>query len=173
MENNASTILAIFVAVALMFGFPLITMARKTDKAAQMVVEVATDEYVDSIRVKGMLNQEDYETYIQKISSTGNSFDVEFELQVLDENASKKATFLDKTSVQNKNAYTTYYTTQVMKMIQDNDGVLLLKEGDIITVRAKSDNNTIFQQLTKYVGNNSYAGSIFAYSSGIVTCEGY
>ena len=168
MENNASAILAIFVAAIIMFGYPLITMARKTDRAAQLVVEVATDEYVDTIRTKAIIKLEDYNAYINKISSTGNAFDIEIELQRLDENVSKKATQAGG-SIQSKNTYATYYTTQVMQMLSDNNGILLLKEGDIISIKAKSANTTIFQQLTKYVGENSVTGSIAAYSSGIVT----
>ena len=55
MESNASAILAIFVAAIIMFGFPLVTMARKTDKSAQIILESATDEYVDIIRKKGVI----------------------------------------------------------------------------------------------------------------------
>ena len=168
MEDNASAILAIVLAAIIMFGYPLITMARKTDKAAQIVVESSTDEYVDTIRTKAIIKQSDYEAFLSKISSTGNAFDIEFELQRLDENASKRAT-QGSTSKQTKNTYATYYTTQVMQMIQDGDGVLLLKEGDIITVKVKNVNTTIFQQLTKYVGENSVAGKIVASSSGIIT----
>ena len=91
-----------------------------------------------------------------------------FPLQRLDENATRKATFSDKTQ-QTKNTYATYYTTQVMQMMKDGDKGLLLKEGDIITVKAQNANKTIFQQLTKFAGENNVAGAIMAYSSGIVT----
>lgn len=169
MESNASAILAIFVAVIIMFGFPLVTMARKTDKAAQITVESATDEYVDTIRTKAVIKMSDYEAFLNKISSTGNSFEIEFELQRLDENATKRA-IQGQQEVQNRNTYATYYTTQVMQMINSNDqGMLLLKEGDIITVKVRNNNTTLFQQLTKYVGNNSVAGKIVATSSGIIT----
>lgn len=169
MENNASAILAIFIAVIIMFLYPLVTMARKTDKAAQIILESATDEYVDTIRTKAVIKLSDYEAFLQKISSTGNAFDIEFELQRLDENATKMAN-QGNTQLVSKNTYTTYYTTQVMQMINNNNQrMLLLKEGDIVTVKVKNNNTTIFQQLTKYVGDNSVAGKIVATSSGIIT----
>ena len=171
MENNASTILAIVVSAIIMFGYPLITRARKTDRAAQMVVEVATNEYTDKIRKKAIISLEDYNAYLGILASTGNAFDVQFELQRLDENATKKATFLDRTQ-HTKNIYATYYTTQVMQMMNDSDKGLLLKEGDIITVKVQNANKTIFQQLTKFAGDNNVAGAIMAYSSGIVTATG-
>ena len=59
MENNASVILAIFVAAVIMFGYPLITMAGKTDKAAQVAVESSTNQYVDTIRTTGKLKYSD------------------------------------------------------------------------------------------------------------------
>lgn len=168
MENNASVILAIFIAAVIMFGYPLITMAGKTDKAAQVAVEATTNKYVDTIRTTGKVKYSDYEAYLKEISSTGNSFDVELELQSLDENASKKAT-QGQGSVQNKSTYTTYYTTQILDMVKNNNGTLLLKEGDIITAKVTSTNTTIFQQLTKYLGKNSTTGAIVASSSGVVT----
>lgn len=168
MENNASVILAIFVAAVIMFGYPLITMAGKTDKAAQVAVESSTNQYVDTIRTTGKLKYSDYEAYLKEISATGNSFDVEMELQRLDENASKKAIQSEGT-VSSKSTYTTYYTTQILDMLNTNKGTLLLKEGDIITAKVTSTNTTIFQQLTKYLGKNSTTGAIVASSSGVVT----
>ncbi len=168
MENNASVILAIFVAAVIMFGYPLITMAGKTDKAAQVAVESSTNQYVDTIRTTGKLKYSDYEAYLKEISATGNSFDVEMELQRLDENASKKAIQSEGT-VSSKSTYTTYYTTQILDMLNNNNGTLLLKEGDIITAKVTSTNTTIFQQLTKYLGKNSTTGAIVASSSGVVT----
>ena len=167
MENNASVILAIFVAAVIMFGYPLITMAGKTDKAAQVAVETSTNRYVDVIRTTGKIKQEDYEAYLKEISATGNAFEVELELQTLDENASKKAT-QGEGVVQSKSTYTIYYTTQILEMMKP-DGVLNLKEGDIISAKVTSTNTTIFQQLTKYLGKNSTAGAIVASSSGVVT----
>lgn len=168
MENNASVILAIFVAAVIMFGYPLITMAGKTDKAAQVAVESSTNQYVDTIRTTGKLKYSDYEAYLKEISATGNSFDVEMELQRLDENASKKAIQSEGT-ISSKSTYTTYYTTQILDMLNTNNGTLLLKEGDIITAKVTSTNTTIFQQLTKYLGKNSTTGAIVASSSGVVT----
>ena len=168
MENNASVILAIFVAAVIMFGYPLITMAGKTDKAAQVAVESSTNQYVDTIRTTGKLKYSDYEAYLKEISATGNSFDVEMELQRLDENASKKAIQSEGT-VSSKSTYTTYYTTHILDMLNNNNGTLLLKEGDIITAKVTSTNTTIFQQLTKYLGKNSTTGAIVASSSGVVT----
>lgn len=168
MENNASVILAIFIAAVIMFGYPLITMAGKTDKSAQVAVESTTNEYVDTIRTTAKLKESDYEAYVKEISATGNSFDVELELQTLDENASKKAT-QGEGVVQSKSTYTTYYTTQILDMIKANNGILNLKEGDIISAKVTSNNTTIFQQLTKYLGKTSTTGAIVASSSGVVT----
>ena len=168
MENNASVILAIFVAAVIMFGYPLITMAGKTDKAAQVAVESTTNRYVDTIRTTGVLKESDYESYAKEIAATGNSFDIELELQTLDENASKKAT-QGNGVVQSKSTYTTYYTTQILDMMKNNNGKLNLKEGDIISAKVTSTNTTIFQQLTKYLGKNNTAGAIVASSSGVVT----
>ena len=72
----------------LFFVFPLITMADRTDDVAQLSVKAATTEFVDQIRTTGRVTQSNYDKYVQQITSTGNTYDVEMEIQVKDENLS-------------------------------------------------------------------------------------
>ena len=164
MGNSATTIIAIILAAILMFVFPLMTMADKTDDTVKLTVQTATTNFTNQVRNTGYLSQEDYDKFLLTLSSTNNSYDVELVVQKLDENPAKKA---GGVNVQiGDNVYYTMYTTQVLDSLP-----LSLKEGDIISVTVKNTNKTIANQLRNFMfkvtGNESKA--ITAQSSGIIT----
>ena len=139
MGDTLITIVAIVLAAVLMFVFPLMTVSDRGDDISQLAVQNTTVEYVDSIRTTGKLSLQDYTKFVQTINATGNSFDVEIELKVLDENPGKKAAQTEVEKI-GENIYYTMYTSQIMEQINPDpttypDGrTLALKEGDIISV---------------------------------------
>ena len=175
MGDSFVTVIAIFLAAVLMFIFPLMSMADRTDDVSTLAVQTATTEFVDKIRTTGKLTLDDYDKYISTISSTGNTFDVVIELQELDENPGVKTTQADKTKI-GENLYYTKYTTQVVDMLTEpgKNGKIYLKEGDRISVIAKNTNQTISQILKNFfyqiAGNDTY--NIVAQHGGIVTVNG-
>ena len=172
MGDTTITIIAIFLAAILMFVFPLMAMSDRTDDISQLAVQTATTEFVDNVRTTGILTDSAYSQYVQEISSTGNTYDVEIEIQVLDENPGKKATQTETTKI-GENVYYSIYTTQILEYL-DSNGSYPLKEGDIISVTATNTNTTISQQLKnafyKVTGNDTY--QISAQHAGIVTVTG-
>lgn len=171
MGDSTITIIAILLAAVLMFVFPLMAMSDRTDDVSQLAVQTATTEFVDNIRTTGKLTEANYNQYVQKISATGNSYDVELEAQILDENPGKKAVQTATTKV-GENVYYNLYTSQILDQLQD--GSMIFKEGDIISAKAKNTNTTISQQLKnafyKVTGNDTY--QIAAQHAGIVTVNG-
>ena len=164
MGDSATTIIAIFLAAILMFVFPLMTMADKTDDTVKLTVQTATTEFTNDIRSTGLLSQQKYDNFILSLSSTNNSYDAEIVVQKLDENPAKKASGAYVKI--GDNVYYTMYTTQVLESLP-----LQLKEGDIISVTVKNTNNTIATQLRNFMFNvTGYESkAITAQSSGIVT----
>ena len=148
MNDTVMTVIAIFLAAILMFMFPLMSTADRSDDIAQQAVQTATTEFVDDIRTTGKITQDKYDSFLQTISSTGNSFDVEMQVEILDENANKKTTQASSSKVGENYMYTEY-TSQ-------------------ITV--KNTNKTISQVLKNFMyrvtGNGNY--NIAAQHSGIV-----
>ena len=90
MGDSLVTIIAIFLAAILMFVFPLMALSERTDDISQLAVQTATTEFVDNVRTTGNLTLDGYEQYLQTISATGNSFEVEMQIQQLDENPGVK-----------------------------------------------------------------------------------
>ncbi len=175
MGDSLVTVTAIFLAAVLMFVFPLMTVSERTDDVSQLSVKTATTEFVDSVRTTGRLTLDDYDQYIQLITSTGNSFDVEMIAQILDENPGVKTTQAETTKI-GENVYYNLYTTQLLDRLKDSstNNMLTLKEGDRFSVTVKNTNTTIAQTLRNFfyrvVGNDTY--QIAAQHAGIVTVNG-
>lgn len=176
MGDTLITVIAIVLAAVLMFVFPLMTMSDRTDDVSQLAVETATTEFVDDVRSTGKLSMDKYSKFVEDISATGNSYDVQMEAQILDENPGKKTTQAEATKI-GENVYYTMYTSQIMDTINPSSGTtktLALKEGDIFSTSVKNTNSTLSQELKNFfysvTGNDTY--TIAAEHAGIVTANG-
>lgn len=172
MSDTLITVVAIFLAAILMFIFPLMTMSDRTDDVSQLAVKTATTEFVDEIRTTGKITQEKYSKYIESIHSTGNTYNVEMEVKVLDENPGKKASQVETTKI-GENVYYSVFTSQIEDVLNGKK-TYPLKEGDIVSVSAKNTNTTLSQQLKNFfytvTGNDTY--TIAAEHAGVVTATG-
>lgn len=175
MGDSLITVIAIFLAAILMFIFPLMSISEQNDNIAQLSVQTATDDFVDKVRTTGKLTLDDYERYVQTITSTQNSFEVEMVAQVLDENPGVKTTQAETTKI-GENVYYKLYTSQLEDILNDKslNNRLTLKEGDRFSVVVKNTNTTIAQILRNFLykvaGNDTY--QIAAQHAGIVTVNG-
>lgn len=174
MGDTLITIVAIFLAAVLMFVFPLMSISERNDDIAQMGAQTATVEFVDNIRQTGKITQSNYDSYVQTLAATGNSYDVEIEVKVLDENPGKKTAQTSGDKI-GENIYYSEYTSQVLDKINNSKTkTMKLKEGDIISVNVKNTNTTIGQMLKNFFysisGNDTY--KISASHSGVVMANG-
>lgn len=173
MGDSLITVVAIFLAAILMFIFPLMSTSDRTDDITTQAVESATTDFVDEIRSTGQITQDSYDNFVQTLSSTGNSYEVEMEVQVLDDNPGKKVTEAEYTKV-GENYYYSEYTTQILDEINSDAGAMYLKQGDMVTVSVKNTNRTIGTILRDFfysvTGNNS--ATVTASHSGIVNVNG-
>lgn len=176
MGDTLITVVAIALAAVLMFVFPLMTMSDRSDDVSQLTIKTATTEFVDDVRTTGKLTMDKYSKFVENISATGNTYDVEMELKVLDENPGKKTTQAESTKI-GENVYYSMYTSQILDSLESTGSqtkVLALKEGDIFSASVKNTNSTLSQQLKNFfysvTGNDTY--TIAAEHAGIVTANG-
>ena len=172
MSDTLITVIAIALAAVLMFVFPLMTMSDRTDDVSQLSVETATNEFVDDVRTTGKLTMDKYSKFVENLSSTGNSYDIEMEAKILDENPGKKTTQAQATKI-GENVYYSVYTSQILDTL-DSQSVYPLKEGDMFSANVKNTNTTLSQQLKNFMykvsGNDTY--TIAAQHGGVVTATG-
>ncbi len=173
--ETLTTIVGIFLAAILIFIFPMMSIADRNDDIAQLSVQTAVSEFVNNVRKTGVITNENYDRLYAKLGTTGNTYDVLMEAQILDENPSKKYESVDDDKL-GENIYYSEYTSQIEKALEDNDGKgkYKLKSGDRITVTVSNTNLTIAQTLKNFfyslTGNNTY--SIVASQSGMVVVTG-
>lgn len=173
MGETLVTVTAIFLAAILMFVFPLMTVSERSDDISQLNVQTVTSQFVDNIKSTGKLTVNNYDNFVQALGATGNTYDVDMEFKILDDNPGGKDTGSGKDKI-GENVYYSVYTSQIEDSLYGSAGQYTLKEGDIVSVNVKNTNTTISQMLRnffyKLVGNDSY--SVSASSSGMVTNTG-
>lgn len=172
MGDSLITIVAIVLAAILMFVFPLMAMSDRTDDISELTVQTATTDFVDTVRTTGKLSLDDYAKFEQKISATGNSYDIEMEAKIMDENPGKKTTQANPNKIGENVSYS-LYTEQILDTL-NNKKSLSLKEGDMFSTSVKNTNITLSQQLKNFfytvAGNDTY--TIAAQHGGYVTANG-
>lgn len=168
MTDTLMTIIGIFVAVVLMFVLPLTIMANKNDEIAQTVVQVAVSDFVETVTNQGRITEFDYNKLVQKISATGNAYDIQIEAQIIDDNP-RRATSTGDSSQTGEYKYYSVYTNTIMNKVQ-NDGFYELKKDDYVIVNVKSTNITLGTQFKnlfyRLTGKDTY--TIGTSASGIV-----
>lgn len=117
MGDSLITVIAIFLAAILMFAFPLMSLSDRNDDISQLAVQTKTVEFVDNIRATGKITQKNYDKYTQDLAATGNSYDIDIELKVLDENPGKKTSTVTADKI-GENMYYSVYTTQILEDLQ-------------------------------------------------------
>ena len=177
MSDTLITIIAIFLAAILMFIFPLMSVSERNDDIAQAAVQTATTELADKIASKGKITAADYEAFLAKIGSTGNTYDVEIEIQKLDENLGKKSA-VSASNLIGENARYKVFTTDILENIYSGASGMtadyLLNKGDNVIITVKNTNSTIAQTLRaffyKVTGNGTY--QIAASATSLVVNSG-
>ena len=112
MSDTVMTIVAIALAAILMFIFPLMSTADRSDDISQQLAQSAVTDAVDQIRSTGRITMDDYQALYNSLIATGNSFEIEISVSVLDENSGKKTTQTSPTKVGENYSYTEY-TSQI------------------------------------------------------------
>lgn len=166
------TIVAIFLAAILIGIFPMMALADRNDDIAELSVQTAVSEFVNTARKTGKITENDYDKLVAALGATGNTYDISMEVKKIDENPSKKTTQIDETKI-GENIYFSVYTTQILEEL-DRNQKYILKEGDIITTTASNTNSTISQLLKNFfyslAGQNTYR--IVGNQSGVVSVTG-
>lgn len=158
MSDTLMVIIGIFVAIILMFIFPLTEIGGKNDEIAQTVAEVAVSDFVNKIATQGKITLFDYDTLVQQLNATGNTYDIQMEVKILDDNSRRVTTTGNSSLVGEYKSYSVYTNTIMDELRQDEE--YTLKNDDYIIVTVKNTNITIGTQLKnflyKLIGNDTY-----------------
>lgn len=153
MSDTLMSIIGIFLAIVIMFVFPLMELAGKGDEVSQTVVEVAVSDFVNTVATTGQITWSDYNKLLQKLYSTGNSFDIQIEAQILDDNP-RRATTTASSNVLGEYKYYSVYTNTILSELEKSENSKYqLKNDDYIIVSVKNTNTTVGTQLKNLLYN--------------------
>ncbi|WP_068782419.1 hypothetical protein [Paenibacillus sp. GM2] len=197
MENSLSKIVAILLAVALLFGYPLYQQAQRHDELSQLVVHTAVTEFVDAVRTKGYITPAMYLDFNRKLGATGNQYDIQMEHLHKRYNPSYSEP-ADPSSFQNDFDvyFNGHYTGEIMAtLFPDNTEPLNSKQrrypkpdadlngsgadpmtvGDFFTVKVKNVNRTMATVLFDFFtsGNTGSNTKIYIPYGGMIINEDY
>lgn len=182
MEDTTISIIGIFIAAIIMFVVPLILISDRADDIAQLTAQTATANFVDNVIKSGKITNDDYADFRSMLTTTGNTYDVDLELKILDTNSSKISTIQNISSGEiGKNTYYSIFTSQIEEKLAKSydessydSGAIILKEGDSFSVTIKNKGLTLSQSLKnvyyKLTGENLHI--IAATASGTVAING-
>lgn len=182
MQNIGTTIVVIALLGILIFIVPMVTLTDRVDNVTQENADLIVKEFVTDLTSTGILTRAKYQEFESELVATGNVYDIEIEIQHLDENQGKKTAQANYTKI-GENVYYSEYTTQILKQLGikvDNESValdndrIILKEGDFVVVKVTNQNPTTAQTLKSSFLNfsNSNENIITSQDSGMVTVNG-
>ena len=79
MRDNLSVIIAVIIGVIVIVFIPVITVLQYQNNVAYNLALSLTTEFVEGIKQNGKISAEDYETFLEKLKTTSNSFNVQIE----------------------------------------------------------------------------------------------
>ena len=170
MSDTFITIMAVIIVAVIMFVFPLIATANQNDSITQTSVQTMVSDFVNTVAKEGKITRSNYDDFIQKLYATGNSYDVELEVQILDDNPGAKG---ENIKVIGENIYYSEFTTAIVSKL-DSEGEYKLKQGDYILAKVTNTNVTFGTQMKNFfysiMGKDTIA--IEASASALVTTTG-
>ena len=154
MKDAFSLVLAVIFLVILIIILPLYNFFERQDDMSYNIVLKSVTMFVDEVSENGYLDQNMYNRFIERLASTGNTYDIQIEAQkrvITKDPDNEEETYIEQfKSYYNKDIFTEG-TTQTSNIVQrDNslvNGVFFFDVGDKINVRVKNTNITMSSAL--------------------------
>lgn len=155
-EALGDTLIMMFVillAAAVLFIFPLMSISNQDDKIAYNKAYTTLVDFTNNAATVRKIDTDNLSSFVEELSATGNVYEVQVEVQRLDQNPSKKVTQVETTKIGENLYYTEYYTFYTNDVPAGTGAGsepsiynIKLGSGDIVTVKIKKTNITIFEQ---------------------------
>ena len=181
MDETMISVIAIIISSIIMFMAPLVLISDRADDISQLLAQTATAEFVNEVVTSGKITSDNYQRFVSSLQSSGNTYEINMEVKILDETTSKIVTQSDPTKIGN-NSYYSLFTSQIEDKIgissqnttNNRTGKLILKQGDGISVTVKNNSRTLSQVLKSFYYNSTTGDLhiIAASSSGTINING-
>ena len=148
MSDLFITIMAVIIAVVLLFAVPIIASTNQNDTITQTAVESLVSDFVNTASREGKITRSNYDAFIQKLYATGNSYDISIEVQKMD-----KINLVNKNgSAIGENAYYSVFKNDI-EAVLDSGEDYHLSQGDRVIAKVHNTNVTFGTQFKNFMYN--------------------
>lgn len=147
MSDIFITIITIMAVALLLFIFPLISVTSQDEAITKMDVQALVSTFANTVSKEGKITLDNYDEFVQKLYATGNAYEIEIEVQILDDTLSREGT---EKYVIGESLYYSEFTSAIEKELREN-GKYDLKQGDYIKVKVENTNETFGTQLKRFL----------------------
>lgn len=172
----SDTLVTIFIGIILLvavFAVPMIATLNQNEDISESSIKSIVQEFANKEASKGKITLEDYDAFIQKLNATGNSFNVEMEVQPMGDNLGVKGSAGTPVNAVGENIRHSEYTVTIMNEL-NSEKQYLLNKGDYFIVSVKNTNVTLGKQIQSFfyqmVGKQT--GTINTTANALVSVTG-
>lgn len=178
MGDSLSKIVAIILAVLLLFIFPILNMFENQDNTTQIFVLTQTCEFVDSVRSLGYITPDMYREFVNKLSATNNIYEIEMEhyhqkFDPVYDDPKDAATFKNDFNIN----YWATYTDEIMGVLFPESSAgedYKMSKGDYFKVKVRNRNKTAATRIQEILYNTDLStAKIMVTYGGMVKDENY
>ncbi len=187
MKDNVSIMFVTIISVLLLVILPLISVLERQDNMSYNLVMKLTTSFADEVRSKGYIDTESYSKFVQGLSATGNSFDIQME-------AHRKIIIKDEIATDGTQSYKEDtlidYNTDIFEdlklgdeiynstpnaadMINNKSDSYLLDKGDEFYIKVKNTNITAASVIYGYIAGNTKETIININYGGVVNKQSW
>lgn len=166
-----SKVFSVIVGVTIILILIILSGAERQDVLAQVVVQKATDNFVNKLQVMGYINEELYMELVNDLDVTNNLYTITIEHS----HVITEPEVDDAGVVTGYYEYTeSYYEDEITEAIFQKNGVYQMAQGDYISVTVKNRTNTFFDNVKRMIfGSKWNEFSIFGTAGGRIRDVAY
>lgn len=176
MGDSLSKIVAIIIAVVLLFIYPIMIIAERQDDTTRIFVLAETTKLVDSVRNLGYITTNMYKEYINVLAATNNIYNIKME-HLHTRVDSLETREVDDDSFQSDIGvnYEGYYTDEILdviKPIEKQNNKYLFSKGDYFSINVRNINDTLNDKIRSMLLNFDFrASNINIFYGGMIKNE--
>jgi len=183
--NAFGKIVAILIAVVLLFLCPIQYVAQKQDILMQQYVTTETSYFIDSVRNLGYITKQMYEEYMQRIELGNNLYEVELthyhalfykeDGEEVDNDYKAISGYIGEEE-DTYRRYMCYYTPDILEELynEENGYIYKMNQDDYLTMKVKLKNKTLGKQMQELLLGVDYTdGNYVTVYGGLIRDEAY
>lgn len=182
MADSLSKVVALIIAVFILFVFPMKNEFERQDETSRMLVLTETTKFVDSVRNLGYITPAMYMELTQKLGATNNIYEIKMEHYakrydpLYEDPKNQKEEEKGKFNVN----YQGEYTKEIMKVLFPDPALGIkvrfykMSKGDYFAVKVVNKNKTMATKMQEMLYNADFAAEkIMVNYGGMIKDETY